>query len=1038
MPVRLVGGFTTRVLILISVLLLGAGVSVPRPAGAKGTGSPPHSPGSMSSLAGWLFSGSLFILTTPEGANLPSGALERDFPLLVRLNRDVFDFRQARPDGADLRFSTVDGAPLKYQIEEWDPAAGTACIWVRIPLIRGNDRQEIRMHWGQPDAPGESDGSAVFNATNGYLSVWHLTDPVKDEVGTLVPKDTGTLSSPGIIGKSRRFSEGEGLNAGEKITAFPTGSSPHTSEVWFRAERPNATMLAWGNEQAQGKVVMQLASPPHIRMDCYFSDGNVRSNGTLPLGEWTHVAHTYQRGESRVYVNGVLDGVSVSAGSPLSIKSPARMDLGGWYGNYNFVGDLDEARISRVTRSADWLRLQYENQKPQQTLVGPPVQGSGEFSVSPSQLVLPEGQSAILTAEMGGAQKLYWVLKRDGRATTVAVDRTHFSFDAARVAEDTTVALEVRAVYPDGIRSREIPITIKEAIPDPVFSLQAPSRWDGRKTIQVRPRIANLAQIQAQGAGKLHYTWSVSGLAVIQEAAPDRLILKRAQNSGEMTVTLSLDNGGAATVHRISLPVTEPKQDPWLERVPAADEKAEENQFYARNDRGEGTLHYNGSLATEHYPKSLASTAGTVFLKLYSGEQLLRTVSRKLPRDRSYALSVKLRPGLIRYRVEFGVKQDGAEAVLRTVSNLVCGDAFLINGQSNAEATAWGEGDFPYTNEWIRSFGSRDGDPKAARLKLWGNAAGRSPGGKLQIGYWGMELARRLVEARKVPICILNGAVGGTRIDQHQRSSKDPEDAATIYGRLLWRVRQAGLTHGIRGILWHQGENDQGADGPTGGYGWETYEKYFVELSAAWKEDFPNVQRYYVFQIWPRSCGMGINGSDNRLREVQRRLPSLYSRMSVMSTLGVRPPGGCHFPPEGYAEIARLVYGLVERDSYGKVTPEPAGPPNLQQAYYSDEKRSEVTLEFDQPIAWAPALVSQFYLDGAPGKVVSGDAQGNRLLLKLASPAAARRITYLDSRAWNENNLLYGRNGIAALTFCEVPLLSQNASRARALRSPLR
>ena len=70
-------------------------------------------------------------------------------------------------------------------------------------------------------------------------------------------------------------------------------------------------------------------------------------------------------------------------------------------------------------------------------------------------------------------------------------------------------------------------------------------------------------------------------------------------------------------------------------------------------------------------------------------------------------------------------------------------------------------------------------------------------------------------------------------------------------------MRQARLTHGIRGVLWHQGENDQGADGPTGGYGWETYQQYFVDMSAAWKQDYPNVQHYYVFQIWPNACSMG-------------------------------------------------------------------------------------------------------------------------------------------------------------------------------------
>jgi len=101
-------------------------------------------------------------------------------------------------------------------------------------------------------------------------------------------------------------------------------------------------------------------------------------------------------------------------------------------------------------------------------------------------------------------------------------------------------------------------------------------------------------------------------------------------------------------------------------------------------------------------------------------------------------------------------------------------------------------------------------------MRLWGNAVCRDRrGGKLQIGYWGLELARRLVEDQKVPMFIINGAVGGTRIDMHQRNPANPEDVTTIYGRLLWRIRQVKLTHGIRGILWHQGENDQGADGPT-------------------------------------------------------------------------------------------------------------------------------------------------------------------------------------------------------------------------------
>jgi hypothetical protein len=44
----------------------------------------------------WRRSGSIAILTTPEGANLPASATVEGFPLLVRLDKDWFDFTQAK------------------------------------------------------------------------------------------------------------------------------------------------------------------------------------------------------------------------------------------------------------------------------------------------------------------------------------------------------------------------------------------------------------------------------------------------------------------------------------------------------------------------------------------------------------------------------------------------------------------------------------------------------------------------------------------------------------------------------------------------------------------------------------------------------------------------------------------------------------------------------------------------------------------------------------------------------------------------------
>ena len=967
----------------------------------------------------WKHSGSMWLLTTPDGASLPAGTTIEQFPLLVRLHRDYFDFAGAKSNGDDLRFSSSTGERLVFQIEDWDAEKGVASIWVRVPLITGNSRQEIKLHWGNASATSESDGKGVFNESNGYLSVWHMNNPVHDDAGRLTSTDTGTTSMEGVIGTARHFSGGKGIFGGDKIPNYPTGASAHSTEVWFRPERPNTTLIAWGNEQAQGKVVMQFRSPPHLQMDCYFSGGNVGGATRIPLGDWTHVVHTYRAGEAKLYVNGVLDGTNTRDGGPLNIKSPARLFLGGWYNNYDFIGDLDEARVSHVVRSAEWVKLQFENQKPNQLLLGPLVQPGNEFSVSQSQLTVGENQKVTVHAKAGGSQKLIWVLKYDGHESIVATDRFSYSFNAGRVHGSQRAILTVKAIDANEVKTKDIAITIRDDIPEPVFSLAAPAKWDGRETIEVVPQISNLAAMHAKGAGDVRVTWTVDDIAVIKRIESDKLILKRAQGSGVLRVTAAIDNGGAKVVQSTAIEVKEPSpKDDWVSRPIAGNEQPEDNQFIARDGPGRGGPQF-GSLV---YAGTLAEAADAVFVRVFADDQLFATQTAKLKADKKYSLSVKLNQGLIKYRTEFGSQTGDKETVLHTAKNIVCGDAFLIIGQSNAVATDFGKENPLVPSDWVRTFGATAGDPNGSRLKLWANAEARSPGGKSEIGYWGMELGCRLVESEKIPVCIINGAVGGTRIDQHQRNNADPTDVNTIYGRLLWRVQQARLSHGIRTVIWHQGENDQGADGPTGGYGYETYRPLFVDLAASWKEDYPNIQHYYTFQIWPKSCSMGINGSDNRLREVQRTLPRLFSNLSVISTLGVKPPGGCHFPAAGYAEFARFLHPMMQYHLYHHFVNQPFDPPNLRRAYFTSPQRDALILEFDHHVKWTDSLVSQFHLDGEAKQVVAGTANGNRITLKLKGPTKSQTVTYLDSANWNPDNLLYGQHGLAALTFCEVPI----------------
>ena len=990
----------------------------------------------------WKHSGSMYIVTDSAGADLPASAVEKNFPLLVRLNKEYFDFSQAKPRGEDVRFSSK-GKPLAYQIERWDAEGGNADVWVRIPTIKGNDQQAIKMHWGNEKVSSESNGEQVFRTTEGFAAVWHLGDNLEDATSNNLDgvnrPDKPTVNTTGIIGDAQEFGVNQilvirppGAKSGRRVTCMPSGNSDRTMSAWVNPTSfegrnwAQASIGGWGEPERGQKPNMGLSyftmtGRGQPRFHLYGFDPRCAS--LLPRDEWRHVALAVSGDMVRFYVDGILEqtinnnGEMVSKLGTLRTPTSTPVDLGD-HGNGRgpFNGALDEVRFESVARSANWLKLCFENQKPLQSLVGPLVQDGDEFSVSKSNLVMKEGASIALSAKAGGARKVYWVLQDGDKEEILAVDRFNHTFDAGRVAEDKSVTLQFKAVFASGVKTRTIPIAIQESVPDPAYTLKVPKRWNGRDELEIVPSISNLKEMKSKGAGELNYSWKVSGMATISKPGEGRLVLKRAQNSGDLTVELALDNGGAVVSRSVRIAVVEPKQDAWVKRIPSADEKPVDHQFYARDDKGLGTLHYRGALK---------EPADSVFLRLYAGDKLIDTQRQKIGPDKKYALSASLQAGLTAYRTEFGIKRGGSETILEKANDLVCGDVFVIQGQSNAEAWTDKRVVHPYRSPWLRSFGTPSTNKDRARDAVWGNALSFNGGQNhhhYQIGYWGVELGKMLIETHKVPICIINGAQGGTRIDQHQRNEADPTDVTTIYGRLLWRLQQAKLTHGVRAVLWHQGENDQGESGATGAFGWVNYQDYFIRMSAAWKQDYPNIKHYYIHQIWPGACGSrSIEG--DRLRERQRQLPKQFSNMSVLSTLGIRPGGGCHYLAEGYAAMARQLVPLVNQYNYGVEPKTSITPPNIRSVSFVDDRKDEIKLVFDQDVKWEEGIIERFYLDDDSVELTAVGGSGKIITLKLAGPSAAKNLSYVRGGKWRqEQAIIWGANDFAALTFCEVPI----------------
>lgn len=329
----------------------------------------------------WEHSAYVFLNTSVSGANILENVY--NFPVLIRLNSVNFTFSEAMPNGEDIRFTKIDGVTiLNYEIERWDATNKVADIWVRVDTLRGNDNlQNFIMRWGKSGIGSQSNGGGVFNTADQFRGVWHLnqnpTSIIADATingnnGTSQGGMTGSSSISAIIGKGLQF---DGTNDYCNLTN--NASLQFTGEVtisaWVKSKSNNAPM------GIGGKIVVgpYKGFGIHKYNTNYFQfqtgNGTIEeklpSNVTYTDTNWHYIAGVRRGGTNYLYVDGVQQSAT---GSLAFTDNGSYASVGKHYANYDgryWNGTIDELRISSDGRSSAWIKLCYENQKTNQTLV---------------------------------------------------------------------------------------------------------------------------------------------------------------------------------------------------------------------------------------------------------------------------------------------------------------------------------------------------------------------------------------------------------------------------------------------------------------------------------------------------------------------------------------------------------------------------------------------------------------------------------------------------------------------------------------------
>ncbi len=345
------------------------------------------------------FSRKLYLNTSSSGAGVSASVT--DFPVLVRLSGINFDFSQTYPDGSDIRFSGADGSVLRYEIEWWDNSSRSAGVWVRVPIIKGNNNsQYIVMHWGATGGEVKSLSSSVgvFDTAAGFQGVWHLSGtgnaPVSDATANGyhgICYDMTTASAvAGAIGYARYF------NGSTTYIVIPNSSSGKLD----MAQNSHYSVSAWVYADTIDTLWHAIAAKGHeqyyLKLKCFgkgratwefveFQDqkGWEFTEDSVPPApgakQWVYLTGVRSGSRQLLYINGVLvnEAKQLMAGNyarntsdNFTIGRHGREVLIPYYEGWcYFRGAIDEVRVLNFAPGADWIKLCYMNQKAQDALV---------------------------------------------------------------------------------------------------------------------------------------------------------------------------------------------------------------------------------------------------------------------------------------------------------------------------------------------------------------------------------------------------------------------------------------------------------------------------------------------------------------------------------------------------------------------------------------------------------------------------------------------------------------------------------------------
>lgn len=326
---------------------------------------------------------------TLNGADISGN--HTNFPILFQLASDADLAADARTDGYDIAFSDSDGSTqLNHELISYTSGSGAITAYVQVDLTNATNKT-IYMYYGNSNITTDQSSTATWDSN--FQAVLHLQesgggtdDEFVDSSVNGVHGTGGGLAGAGAAGSTPTQTTGkfgfaqdfDGSDDRIRLQAIDDNTwTSFTIQVWVNPDDGGDDRVfgkCWGTG-ADDETWLLRQTGGNIGSRTNVNNGGTDNDLTLdddgnPIayntGTWYLAAYTWDAADNtaRVYLNGTQVNSGGLTGDDLSLNAEASETDNATIGNIpgggrDFNGQIQEARVSDVARSANWLLTQF-------------------------------------------------------------------------------------------------------------------------------------------------------------------------------------------------------------------------------------------------------------------------------------------------------------------------------------------------------------------------------------------------------------------------------------------------------------------------------------------------------------------------------------------------------------------------------------------------------------------------------------------------------------------------------------------------------